>query len=87
VWRRGCFPYSLLCTEATDLHERSPTVDEQFGTNDPVETPENERGQVADAVEGRREAEEDIAAAEQAADADLARPVDDAVDQDDSFRS
>lgn len=58
-----------------------------FQSPDPVEVPEDERGQVADAVEGRRDAEQDIATAEEAADAELARPVDEAVDQDDSFRS
>lgn len=60
-----------------------------FSSPDPVEVQEVDRGQVADAVEGRREAEQDIAAAEEAADAELARPVDtgEATDQDDSFRS
>jgi len=59
-------------------------TEQEFTTPDPVETHEVDRGQVADAVEGRREAEQDIAA-----DAELARPVDtdEAVDQDDSFRS
>jgi hypothetical protein len=64
-------------------------TEQEFTTPDPVETHEVDRGQDADAVEGRREAEQDIVAAEEAADAELARPVDtdEAVDQDDSFRS
>lgn len=64
-------------------------TEQEFTTPDPVETQDTDRGQVADAVEGRREAEQDIAVAEEAADAELARPVDtgEAADQDDSFRS
>jgi len=45
-------------------------TDQFDGEKDPV-VAEAERGQVADAVQGRKEAEEDIAAAEQAADEEL----------------
>lgn len=54
---------------------------------------EADRGNVADAVEGRKEAEEGIAAAEKAADEELVHldqpenTVDPAVDQTDRFRN
>ena len=68
-------------------------TDQFDGEKDPV-VAEADRGQVADAVQGRKEAEEDIAAAEQAADEELVHldqpelaKEDLAVDQTDEFRN